>query len=1375
MQKKRTTGLLLLLLLLIFTRQGYAQSRQFQHITSADGISQSEVYSFLEDARGFMWFGTVDGLNRYDGYSVTVFHIDKDSPNSIPNNTIRCLVEDAFGRIWIGTDDGLCVYDPRTEKIDQVPLNTFNERRLTVNTAVIDDERLYIGTSLGLLSLDVSRHSPEEMLASAELLKLAGEDGPYEVVACKAGQRGNIWLTTASSLHQLQLTDEGPIVTKLLDLRETLPNIRNLEEDSSGNLWIVSYDNGFIRYKPDSKELKHFKEDPGNSGTLSSKISTVTADQKGNLWIGTHDKGLLFLEKAQLNAENPAFQSIEHDPYNNRSLSSNLVYSLFVSRSNLLWVGTIGAGISIYDPNRKPFRYYGLHNADNPSLYSNNFIRAVYADAEDNVWVGAHNNGLFFFEKGHFETMKKIGFGAESVFHLSDAGGGNTLVCTGIGVSLVRRAQDGLQLLSSQAIGPTFYAVAVEEGVFWLATLNGLKKCRLANGKIVIEEEYTTDSRPAISFNNCRVLHFNPKTRELFVGTEGGGLNVLQLDEQLSPTQNRVFKKGDSINAISNNYVRSIIQGSGEDLWIGTYEGLNKMSTNTSTGEVTFKLYTMENGLSNNTIQSIVEDKQHNLWIGTNQGLCQFNPETEVFTKYSLNDGIQSNEFSEDAIFRKPDDEIIIGGINGINTFYPEQIGTSAYKPNVTLTNFYLFNKEIGVDSKSDLDELSPLKKSISLTDSLFLKHYQNSIGFDFSAMIFNAPEKVQYAYFLEGFDEDWTITNANNRKANYTNLGFGDYTFQVKATDNDGVWDDTPRSVFLSIKPPIYRTTFAYLLYALLGILAFVFFTNYSVLRYTTKKEILLENKLNKKVRELEEMRTRFFINISHDLRTPLTLISSPLELLLKKKDVNPEVKGLMNLMHRNVKKLRDITEQLLDIRKVEAGSLAPKVQSLNIVSFVKGEASLFKNAFSDIGVNLAVESEAEEMDIPFDPDMISKVIFNMLSNALKHTPAGTVDIRISKVSAHPALQPTEDAGEGFIKIDVEDTGNGIAPADLPRVFDRFYQGKEQDQNGYGIGLSHCKDLIEAHNGHIAVASEIGVGTTFSVYLPDIQREVVSVQAIPPAAETPNSPTTETIAATEEADSSLRPEAMQVLLVEDNLDLRNFIAQELRKQYRVLEAEDGEKGLEMAKEHFPDLIISDVMMPRMDGMEFCSKIKSTLKTSHIPVILLTAKVNKEAKYEGFELGADDYIPKPFDLDFLFLRIKNLLKNRERMRKIFQGTPNFEPSKVTVTSLDEEFLANLIPVIEEGISDAHFSISTLEQKLGMSHASFYNKVKSLTGQSAKELLFSMRMKRAKQILEDTGDIRISEVTYMVGFTDPKYFSKRFKEFFGASPSSVVKK
>ncbi len=1324
-----------------------------------------------------MWFGTVDGLNRYDGYSVTVFHIDKDNPNSIPNNTIRCLVEDAFGRIWIGTDDGLCVYDSRTEKIQQVPLNTFNDRRLTVNTAIIDDGQLYIGTSLGLLSLDVSGPSPEQMLESAALLRLAGEDGPYEVVACKSGQRGNIWLTTAKSLHQLQVTDQGPMVTKLLDLSETLPNIRNLEEDSSGNLWIVSYENGFLRYNPVSKDLKYFNENPGYSGVISNKISTVTADQTGNLWIGTHDKGLLFLERDQLNAENPAFQSIEHDAYNNRSLSSNLVYSLFVSRNNLLWVGTIGAGISIYDPNRKPFEYYGLHNANNPSLYSNNFIRAVYADAEDNVWVGAHNNGLFFFEKGHFETMKKIGFGAESIFHLSDAGGGNTLVGTGSGISLVRRTQGGIQLLSSQPVGPTFYATAIEEGVFWLATLDGLKKCRLTNGNISVEEEYTTESRPAISFNNCRVLHFSPDTRELFVGTEGGGLNVLQLDEQLSPVRNRVFKKGDSINTISNNYVRSIIQGAGGDLWVGTYEGLNKMSPDASTGNFTRKLYTMEDGLSNNTIQSIVEDKQHNLWIGTNQGLCQFNPQTEVFTKYSLNDGIQSNEFSEDAIFRKPDDEIIIGGINGINTFYPEQIGTSAYKPNVTLTNFYLFNKEIGVDPKSAGDEQSPLKKSISLTDSLFLKHDQNSIGFDFSAMIYNAPEKVQYAYFLEGFDEDWTITDATNRKANYTNLGFGDYTFQVKATDNDGVWLDTPRSVFLSIKPPIYRTTFAYLLYALLGILTFVFFTNYSVLRYTTKKEILLENKLNKKVRELEEMRTRFFINISHDLRTPLTLISSPLELILKKKDVNPEVKGLMNLMHRNVKKLRDITEQLLDIRKVEAGSLAPKAQNLNVVSFVRGEASLFKNAFSDIGVGLTVESELEEMDISFDPDMISKVIFNMLSNALKHTPTGKVNIRISRASSPAAQRPGEEAGEGFVKIAVEDTGNGIAPADLPRVFDRFYQGKEQDKQGYGIGLSHCKDLIEAHNGHIEVASELGVGTTFSVYLPAVQQEVLSGQVTPPTAkaETPTPSTPETIAAAEEVPPTHNSKTMQVLLVEDNPDLRNFIAQELRKKYRVLEAEDGEKGLKMAKEHFPDLIISDVMMPRMDGMDFCSRIKSTLKTSHIPVILLTAKVSKEAKYEGFELGADDYIPKPFDLDFLFLRIKNLLANRERMRKTFQGTADFEPSKVTVTSLDEEFLSTLIPAIEEGIPDAHFSISTLEQKMGMSHASFYNKVKSLTGQSAKELLFSMRMKRARQVLEDTADIRVSEVTYMVGFTDPKYFSKRFKEYFGASPSGFVKK
>ena len=1357
----------------------FSQTKQFQHITSKDGISQSEVYSFLEDSHGYLWFGTVDGLNRYDGYNIKTFHTDKSNPNSITNNTIRCLTEDSRDRIWIGTDDGLSVYDSESEEIYQISLVEFDDRLLTVNAILIKGNQLYLGTSMGLLLLKIDTKNLEQIGNNVQSINLSNDNTNDNVVSAELNEDGNIWLTTSTGLYHLvyKKNNDLPIPTEVSALKNQFSDLRNLKQDSHGNVWIVSHEHGFLRFNPSTKKLKHFKINPLHPTIISNKISAISVDRDGNLWIGTHDKGLMYLEKKYLNEENPDFQIIQNNPLDDRSLNSNLIYSLYVSKSNLLWIGTIASGINIYDSYRKPFNYYNVQSPANQTLHSTNFVRAVHADRSNNVWIGMHNNGLFI-QDGANKKITKIGFESESIFHISAASDGNILVCTGQGVNLVRMVNDQLEILSTLATGPTFYVSNGKGNVFWVAGLDGLKKCKLINQEIIIAQEYTTDSEPKISFNNCRVLFFCEKTNELLVGTEGGGLNLLQLDENQNPVSNRIYKKDDSSNSISNNYIRSIIKDANSNVWIGTYEGLNKMYSDAASGKIIFKTYTKENGLPNNTIQSIIEDNQKRLWIGTNGGLSKFDPTMEDFTHYTINEGIQSNEFSEHAIFKKSDNEIIIGGINGINTFYPNKITSSDVKPNTVITDFYLFNKKVSVDQENENGQDAPLKKSIALTDSIFLAPKQNSLGFEFSAMIYNAPEKIRYAYMLEGFDQEWNYTDSKNRRANYTNLGYGNYTFKVKSTNNDGLWEDQPKQVFITIKTPFYYTTLAFVMYGLLSLLAILFFINYTAKRSATKRKILLEKQHNQKVRQLEEFRTRFFINISHDLRTPLTLIGSPLEIVMKEKELKPEVKNYLSIVQRNVNKLKGMIEELLEARKLETTKPSPKPQNLDIISFIKKESSLFEHSIKDKGIALNIASEEAFMNISFDPSMMSKVVFNMLSNALKHTNEGAININISKVSNQSVAQLKNAQHSNFVKIKIQDSGDGIEKSDLDMIFERFYQGQEESSKGYGIGLSHSKDLIEAHDGIIEVESEKGVGTTFSIYIPTPKNPFDTQQEKPLILDTQDikKETLPQIAEVEKiaAESSATPKAIKILLVEDNVDLRNFIGNELSKVYQVFTAVDGENGLELANEHFPDLIISDIMMPKMNGIDFCKEIKSNIKTSHIPVILLTAKVNKETKYQGLEIGADDYITKPFEMEYLLLRIKNLLQNRERLRKMFKLNSSLEPTAVTVTSLDEKFLSTLMAEIEKGIPDSEFTITALEKELGMSHSSFYKKIKSLTGQSAKELVSNMRIKRAIQILEDTDDIRISEVAFMVGFSDPKYFSKCFKEYYGQSPSYVVK-
>jgi signal transduction histidine kinase/DNA-binding response OmpR family regulator len=716
---------------------------------------------------------------------------------------------------------------------------------------------------------------------------------------------------------------------------------------------------------------------------------------------------------------------------------------------------------------------------------------------------------------------------------------------------------------------------------------------------------------------------------------------------------------------------------------------------------------------------------------------------------------------------------MFFGSVNGVAAFYPQDIDQNPIMPNTQITNFYFPGKE---SLEIDINEFSKNQNSnIVLTDSLILKPNNNDFRFDFSAMIFSSPEKIKYKYMLEGYNDDWIETDASNRFASFTNLSHGEYVFRVKSSNSDGIWEEKSRDMYIKIKTPFVHTWVAYITYFLILVLIIVYFANYSVMHYTTKKKIMLENDHNKRLHELDVLRTKFFINISHDLRTPLTLISGPLEKILQKSRIEPDTKYQLTIIQRNVKRLHYLIEQMLDIRKAEVGKLSVKAQNLDLVEFIRNEAGHFSLAIQNKGLSFSCTSDEEVMMAHFDPDIISKIIFNLLSNAIKYTTEGAIGIHISRLPATVDLSAENGAG-GFIKVEVRDSGQGISAETQERIFDRFYQVEAKSGKGYGIGLSHCKDLIEALRGRIDVNSTPGVGSVFSFYIPNLETNDAQPQ---------NSTTKETslediysVAGPEPANNEMHGKmassGKSLLIVEDNADLRKYIRNELISVYKVYEANDGVQGLEMANQHLPDLIVSDIMMPNMDGIELCKQIKSNIETSHIPVILLTARVDNEKKYEGIEKGADDYIPKPFEMEYLKIRIKNLLRSREQLRELFRSTTSLEPSKITVTSVDEKFLDTLMKTIEKGIPDPDFNVNSLELEMGMSHANLYRKIKSITGFSGKEIIMHMRLARAHQVFTETKDIRISEVAYLVGFTNPKNFSRAFKEKYGKTPTDFLK-
>jgi signal transduction histidine kinase/ligand-binding sensor domain-containing protein/DNA-binding response OmpR family regulator len=1357
-----------LFFILIFTNLvSFSQSRRFKQLTSADGISQSEVYSFLEDSRGFVWFGTVDGLNRYDGYNIEIFNTNINNLNSLSNNTVRSLVEDQLGRIWIGTDDGLNLYDPNTDLIYQIKTNS-SENRFAVWSMYIQDDYLLVGASSGLWRVKIQHKELREIESEFQKITLLNkqQNSSNLIRSIEKCKHGGIWIVTSDNISRIifQQNSNEPVLIEIFTINT---NQRTAIEDSLGNLWIASTEDGLFRYNPITKKTDYFNEFGTSYGPSSRKCSSLTVDKDGNLWVGTLDRGLNFIKSDELNKDRIYFENILNEPFSSSSLNSNLIYSLYISHDNLLWVGTIGAGVNIFNPEQKRFDHYKFRDPKQ-DLSNSNFIRSVYADSQNRIWTGTHGNGLFLYSRGN-DKFRKLGFETQSVFYISNYKENKKLICSSSGLYLVELINNELEILSHYEGNPVFYVEKSKTDVYWVASLNGLARINIVNAKIVTENVYTQNTNPGISADNCRVLFYDQNYNSLYVGTEGGGLNVISLDNNHYPKNIKVFKKDNLPNSLSNNYVRSIIKDKDQNIWIGTYEGLNKMVPDSIAGNFFFKTYIKEDGLPNNMIQLIIEDDHHSLWMGTNGGLSQFIPAEERFINYTANDGLQSNEFSEHAAFKKPDGEIILGGINGINAFYPHQINVSSLKPKTTITGFYLFNDRVNTLEK--IGRKVPLKTSITLTDTIILLPRQKNIGFEFSAMIYPDAEKIRYTYLLEGFDNNWHYTEANNRMANYTNLRHGKYTFKVKSTNSDGIWEDTHKEIFIQIQTPFVYTWFAYVIYFLMIVLIFIYFSHYTTIRYTTKKKLLLEKDHNDKIHELDVLRTKFFINISHDLRTPITLIREPLDVLLQNKKLSHEIKEKLELIKRNVKRLNYLIEQLLDVRKAESGKLKAKLNKEDIVSFTREEVAHFSYALKQKGLELYITSKPEKIVACFDPVMMSKVYFNIISNAIKFTDKGIIDVNIEKVDKDNYEILKNAKFRSFVKVEIKDTGKGIPKEQSIKIFDRFYQGKEQRGKGYGIGLSHTKELVDAHKGYIEAESREDVGTTMRFFFPDIEISdeneknyksssedlYVDVDLVQPGFE-----------------EQTMDNAKTILIIEDNVDMRSFIASELKKEYNVVDAGDGLEGLKKAIEHSPDLIICDVMMPNMDGIELCEKIKSNIETSHIPFVLLTAKVDLETKYVGIETGADDYIPKPFEMAYLSIRIRNLLESRERMRKLFQKSAVLEPSAVTVTSIDEKFLSSLMKTLEEGIPESDFSINSLESKLAMSHAKFYRKIKSLTGQSGQELLQNLRMKRAYQILSEKKGLRVSEVAYMVGFTNPKYFSKCFKETYGYPPSDLAK-
>ena len=1377
----------------------------FEHITTDNGLSQSDINAIYQDKKGFMWFATHDGLNKYDGYDFTIYKPQINQPESISSNLIFDIVGDQDDNLWIGTTGkGLNYFNRSTEKFIRFQHDENNKGSLSsdhVIKVLLDSKnRLWVGTSKGLNMLDLKKMKDSAVfehfypeINSNEIFSRANSiNSLYE------DDKGHIWTGTAQGLFKISRDKNGDQYLQSVNEAIGLPKTRVecIGSDNFGRLLIGTGNGVYVQMAgPDSTKIQKFHEGDFNK---------LLVDNNNHIWFGTNE-GLLYFKNT--NKDNvPILENhFKYDSRNKFSLSKNIVKSLFLDKTGIIWIGTNGGGVNKYDPERKQFRH--VRKSLDPNSLSYDKIRSMYEDSNGTLWIGTEGGGLNMLKKEYddgtynnfrvFDNIQRT-FALTEAFHndrkILFVGAENEHGLYILDITNPNRIKEENIIKAEDVDTSVFSLLTDSQNNIWIGTYGGGVQRWVPNKD---SKQYTKDvfinspSNPSSLPSNIVRNIYEDSHGNIWFGT-GDGLGKLSLDQKGKKQPNFTVYKNDPKNpgSISHNYILAIRESTAGDLWVGTFGGgLNKLVQSDGNGLDSFISYTETDGLPNNVIKGILEDNMGYLWLSTNQGLSKFNPKEVTFKNYDVNDGLQNNEFQELAALKRKDGEMLFGGINGFNTFYPEKITENSFEAETVITNFSISNKPVKIDE--EINGRVILNKSIEETKELHLKYGENNFSFEFASIHYAAPEKNVFAYMLEGFDKGWIQTSSEKRFATYTNIEPGWYTLKVKASNNDGIWDSSPSEVRIRVIPPWWRTNSAYALYTLLFLGMLWLFWRYTFISTTKKHQLELEYLEKEKAEELQRIKLEFFTNISHEFKTPLTLIKGPLEYL--QKNVEKLEKKIVleqyGLMYKNTNYLMRLINQLLDFRKINQGKMHLVVRHGNVLDFVKVVAEPFQFLARKQSIDFKIISEQDKIMSWFDQDALEKILNNLLSNAFKFTPEnGTISIKISEereLDTYGILK-AQPLNLGALIIQVQDSGIGITPDRMDSIFKRFYVEKDDKKlnpEGAGIGLSFTKSLVELHQGKIDIISEPNKGANFIVRLP-IEKVAyennleITCKEVNDSDYSMRSTEAEYFAIginDEMEDSNIsksRSKLPVLLVVDDNADIRAFIKQTLGDSYTVYEAENGEVGLQVANKLIPNIILTDVIMPVMDGIELCGILKSKKETSHIPIVMLTAKSSEESEIEGLIRGADDYISKPFSIDSLRLKLTNIIKTREELRKRFNRDITLNPTDVTVTSADETFLQLAMDTVEKHMMNTDFSVEMLVKEMGISRSNLYLKFKELTGLSSSEFIRNIRLKRAVQLLEKS-DMSVKEIMYMTGFNTASYFSKCFKKQFGVIPSEYL--
>jgi signal transduction histidine kinase/ligand-binding sensor domain-containing protein/DNA-binding NarL/FixJ family response regulator len=1287
----------------------------FNNLTVENGLSQNSVVSIAQDSIGYLWFATQDGLNKYDGTSFKIFKKQFDDITKNNYSKLGKVYVDRQNEVWITTSSGVLEkYNAKNEAFEII------SNIKSVSTVFQDsDFNIYLGTDgFGLFKINTISKDTIQLFEVKDIGKTINQiiQNKNEIIVTASN---SVFKFEKGSPNYQEIPIKGPKASF---------NFSSISIDNDETLFIGTYGNGLYYKKINDHELNPFEYLGSDILPNNLNIEASLIDKRNRLWIATYGQGIYILDIYQKTIEN--FVPQENNPV---AFHYNDALCLFEDNSGTIWIGTDGGGISYYDEHLSKFNL--LTSNQTPENVFLDVVRAISVNKDQDIWIGTSGKGLTYINlnKKKYKTYNVNNSNISSNRIMSLRQNDDDL--------WIGHQGSGLNILSKNGVFSAFNQtskIKLEANTIWCIFNDSQNNIWLGtrdNGLILFDKNkgeienhvYNKWSTKSLSSNNVRIITEGDHNL-LWIGTDDKGLCSLNL----------ITKEINRYDEVPYKIKSLYFDKDTKNLWIGTNgDGLILLNT------VTFeqKKYIMDNGLPNNVIYSVIPDNDNNLWLSSNKGITKFPIDTSKsnIVNYDNYDGLQAFEFNTGAYFKNElTNEIYFGGLKGINWFNPHHLTINPTKPKTIISKFEIFANEMPLVQAKDY------------------RHNQNTVSFTFSSLHFSQPDRNLYKYKLENHDEDW-IESGNVNSARYTNLPPNSYEFKVISCNYDGIWNENPAIYKFTIKKPWYLNNLAWTIYVLLIFTTALFIYKYFKWRWQMKLDLQFEYAEKIRLKDLNDFKTKLYTNISHEFRTPLTLILSPTENQLSKNNISEDNKKDLLLIQRNSKRLLNLVDQLLDLARLESGHLKLKVENDNLSMLLNQLASSFQYKAQKKQIEFKTNI-AKIPDVWFDKDIIEKIVSNLLSNAIKYTPEK------GKVHFSTTVQ------KNHAIITVLNNGSKIKSEDLSKLFTRFYQ-VNTNADGVGIGLALVKELVALTNGTLVANTINNDEIQFTVNIPINKEAFKSNDIKQPTNKPKNLPSFYTQKNQNPTEDTTTDKPV-ILIVEDDKDVKNYIESILKNNYKIRSASNGKSGIKKALDNIPDLILSDIMMPKTDGIELCQTLKSNMLTSHIPIILLTAKVGDENEIKALEVGADDYITKPFKSKILVKRITNLINSRKNLQLRYTQHSNLKAKDLAITSMDEDFLNQVEVILNKHLSEPDFNAVKFSKLMLVSRMQLHRKIIALTGLSTTSFIRSQRLKKAMSLLINS-DFTISEIAYQVGFNTPSYFIKCFKKSYGYTPNDYI--